>query len=68
LMGELGGQQLRPTHGSPATAGCGWIVSATVVPMTLAMMANARIETTTSFMAEFSELAATLAQAPLLKM
>jgi hypothetical protein len=64
LMGELGGQQLRPTHGSPATAGCGWMVSTTAVPMTLAaMMANARIETAIIFMAELSELSPTLAQA-----
>jgi hypothetical protein len=57
LMGELGGQQSRPTHGSPATAGCGWMVSTTAVPMMVAaMMANARSETAITFMAEYSEL------------
>jgi hypothetical protein len=56
-MGELGGQQLRPMHGSPAVAGRGWMVSPTAVPMRVAaMMANARIETAIVFMAEFSGL------------
>jgi hypothetical protein len=69
LTGELGGQQLRPTHGSPATAGCGWMVSTTDVPMTLAaMMANARIETAITFMAELSELAAHSGAGPRRKM
>jgi hypothetical protein len=68
-MGELGGQQLRPMHGSPATAGCGWMVSTTAVPMTLAaMMANARIETAIIFMAELSKLAAHSGAGPRLKM
>jgi hypothetical protein len=68
-MGELGGQQLRPTHGSAATAGCGWVVSTTAVPtMLAAMMANARIETAITFMAEPSELATHSGVGPRLKM
>jgi hypothetical protein len=65
LMGDLGGQQLRPMHGSPATAGCGWMVRTAAVPMTLAaMMANARIEAAITFMAELSELADHFGAAP----
>jgi hypothetical protein len=68
-MGELAGQQLRPTHGSPAAAGCGWMVSTMAVPMTLeAIMANARIETAITFMAKFSERAPDCGAGPRRKM
>jgi hypothetical protein len=52
LIGALGGQQLIPMQGSPAMAGCGWMVSSTAVAATLAArMVNAKIENATTFMA-----------------